>query len=195
MQDLWHIGKAIGLPQFDDTNDEELEEMNKELARAKREDRKEIKSTDEAELQDRMGSYMDGTKEYEQPEAHTQFVSASWIEKIREKYKGSVIRRTVNSLDNTGKAISGLDPYREHRCVVQMQDHEYKALEKLAEKSMDSETFAKRFASEVRLRLSGRERADQVTRDAELLPQHPENAATPVVCRQSGEGEDPHRDI
>jgi hypothetical protein len=43
-----------------------------------------------------------------------------------------------------------LEPYEEHRCVVNMYEHEYAALEVLAERTMDSETFVWRFASEVR---------------------------------------------
>jgi hypothetical protein len=149
-QDLWHIGKAIGLQGFDDAHDDELEDMNKDLARARREDRKEVKATDEAELLKELDNYMKGDKEIERSEANTQHTSAVWIEKIRMKYQGSVIRRTVNSRDYTDEAISGLDAYQEHRCVVNMNEHEYEMLEGLAEETMESETFTKRFASEVR---------------------------------------------
>jgi hypothetical protein len=113
-QDLWHIGKAIGLPEFDDTNDWELEEMNKALAHAKREDEKEQKATDEEKLHDQMQPYIEGRRELEQTKARTQFTSALWVRKIWEKYRGAVIRRTVNSLDYTGQAIAGLEPYEQH---------------------------------------------------------------------------------
>ena len=46
--------------------------------------------------------------------------------------------------------MTGLDAYEEHWCVVEMYQHEYDALEALAETTMDSETFVRRFASEVR---------------------------------------------
>ncbi|KAH9018911.1 P-loop containing nucleoside triphosphate hydrolase protein [Lactarius hengduanensis] len=68
--------------------------------------------------------------------------------KIREKYKGAVIRRTVNSLDYTDNAISGLEPYEEHKCVVELYEHEYQALETLSEQAIGDESFVKRFASE-----------------------------------------------
>ena len=163
MQDLWHIGKAIGLIGFGEERDGELERMNSELARAKRQDRKNMKSADDAEMQKQLGGIMEGTA---QAHVQAQIVSARWVQKIRDKYRGSVIRRTVNSRGPDDKAISGLDPYEEHMCVLEMYDHEYEALEVLAEESMDSESFVKRVASEVSCfsRIGG-EQANQVTDD------------------------------
>jgi hypothetical protein len=146
---LWFIGKAIGLPGFQDANDEELDEMNKAIARAKREDRKGLRAMDEVTLNQQMGNYIGGTGDQEGLERGTQYTSAFWMTKIRAKYEGAVIRRTVKSVDNTGQAISGLEPYEEHRCVIELYEHEYAALENLAEEAMDSETFVRRFASEV----------------------------------------------
>lgn len=166
MQDLWYIGKAIGLQGFGDEMDSELDRMNSDIARAKREDRKKMKSTDDAEIQKQLGGIMEGTAQTQRPGLQAQNASARWVQNIRDKYRGSVIRRTVNSLGHDGEAISGLDPYEEHMCVVEMYDHEYEALEALAEDSMDSETFVKRVASEVSCfsRIGG-EQANQVTDD------------------------------
>ena len=164
--------------------------MNKELCRAKREDKKDIKDTDQDELHEKMGQYMGGEGENNQSEVHTKAVSALWINKIREKFRGAVIRRTVNSLDYTGKPISGLEPYKEHLSVINMYEHEYEALEALAEKAMDSETFVRRFASEVsktQSSVSLYEQTNQALGDTEFLFRHSENLAPSVVCRHGGE--------
>ena len=117
--------------------------MNKELACAKG---KEMRSTEEGATYSDLTSYA-GKQE---AELRTRAVTDVWIKRIRKKYEGSVIRRTVNSKDNSGKLMTGLDAYEEHWCVVEMYQHEYDALEALAETTMDSETFVRRFASEVR---------------------------------------------
>jgi hypothetical protein len=148
-QDLWHIGKAIGLPGFDDSNDHELESMNKDIARSKREDRKEMRSTSEDTLYQELSSFLVGEGQ-QNVEMNTRAVTDAWIKRIRKKYEGSVIRRTVNSKDNEGKSITGLEAYEEHLCVLEMYQHEYDAIEALAKRTTDSETFVRRFASEVR---------------------------------------------
>lgn len=150
MQDLWYIGKAIGLPDFDDVMDSQLDEMNAALRRAKRDDSKSLRGTEESELQSQAREYLGGRDESQQTDARQQFVAATWIKKIREKYRGSVIRRTVNSLDHDGIPISELEPYEQHRCVIELFKHEYAELDLLAERATDGETFAKRFSSEVR---------------------------------------------
>jgi hypothetical protein len=152
-QDLWNIGKVIGLGGFDDSNDAELDVMNKSLARAKRDDKKEMRSMDEEVLNQQMEQYMGGEGEPEGQEERSKYVSAKWMEKIRAKYEGAVIRRTTHSTDYRGDWITGLEAYEQHLCVVKMYDHEYEALEKLAEKAADSETFVRRFASEVSERM------------------------------------------
>ena len=128
--------------------------MIKALARAKREDKKEMRATDEDVLNQRMEAFVAGTGEQEGVDTHFQFTTAMWMKKIREKYEGAVIRRTVYSQDYWGNSITGLEPYKEHVCMIPLFDHEYEALERLAEKAVDSETFVKRFASEVSRRIS-----------------------------------------
>lgn len=186
MQDLWYIGKAIGLPEFNDLNDRELEEMAKALRRAKREDTKALKGIDEEQQQAQVHRYIEGEVQPERTEVQMQFTAATWMRKIREKYKGSVIRRTVNSLDYTNTPISRLDAYEQHRCVIALYEHEYEALEGLAAEVMDSEVFAKRFASEVRSPMFGElrgKRTNWVRGNVEFLLGHPKNPAAPVVCQ------------
>ena len=56
----------------------------------------------------------------------------------------------VNSKDNEGKSITGLEAYEEHLCVLEMYQHEYDTIEALAKRMTDSETFVQWFANEVR---------------------------------------------
>ena len=150
-QDLWFIGKAIGLRGFSDAYDGELDDMNKAVARAKREDKKELRALGDGFLNEQMENLLGGIGDHESLEIEkgAKYTSAFWMTKIRAKYEGAVIRRTVNSVDNNGQAISGLAPYEEHQCVLEMYEHKYLALDDLAEEAMESETFVRRFASEV----------------------------------------------
>jgi hypothetical protein len=149
MQDLWNIGKAIGLPGFDDIFDHELDAMNKALAKAKREDRNQMKEMGEDEFNEKVTAFVAGEGGEEGVNAHTDFVNAKYMEIIRRKYEGAVIRRTAYSTDYRGYSITGLEPYAEHKMLVELNEHEYEALERLAETAVDNETFVRRFASEV----------------------------------------------
>jgi hypothetical protein len=156
-QDLWYIGKVVGLPGFKDDKliNEELTEMRRDLARAKRDDKR-ILSNHSAESRSALHRVFHGKNDEGTLSAVNKNVdqnyhqaNARWMKTVREKYQGAVIRRTGNSLDVDGQAISGLDPYEEHICMLKLFTHEYEALETLAEQALDTETFARRFSSEV----------------------------------------------
>lgn len=124
--------------------------MTRELARAKREDDK-VLTEKEGDARDALHRMVQGRKDEGQKDVDKNFrkMNATWMTVIRAKFEGFVIRRTVQSLDYEGKPISGLGPYEEHICVLNLHDHEYAALEKLAEDALDTESFARRFSSEV----------------------------------------------
>jgi hypothetical protein len=82
-----------------------------------------------------------------------QFMTEKWMRRVQKKYEGAVICRNQHSTDNLGESITGLKPFEEHQCSFPLYEHEYEALEMLAEKAMDSETFIRRFASDVSLRI------------------------------------------
>ena len=73
-QDLWHIGKASGLPGFDDSNDHELKSMNKDIACSKQEDRKEMRLTSEDTLYQDLSSFLVGDGE-QKVEMNTQAIT------------------------------------------------------------------------------------------------------------------------
>ena len=60
-----------------------------------------------------------------------------------------MIQCTVNSKDNEGKLITGLEAYEEHLCILEMYQHKYDIIEALAKRTTDSKTFMWQFASEV----------------------------------------------
>jgi hypothetical protein len=156
-QDLWNIGRAIGISGFkeDEETNRELQQMTRDLARAKREDKK-MMSDDEERARSALHRVIQG-KQDEGAISDAQIavdhnfkkMNAQWMKVIRAKYQGVVIRRTVNSLDYAGRPISGLEPYDEHICLLKLHRHEYDALERLAEKTLNDESFAQRFSSEV----------------------------------------------
>lgn len=165
--------------------------MTKALARAKREDRKQMRAMDDDEFKEKVVAFVAGTGGGEGVNVGTNYVSAKWMTTIREKYQGAVIRRTAYSVDYKGESITGLEPYDEHKIMVELHEHEYEALEKLAETAVDSETFVRRFASEVSERRgwSLRARLTRATRrrGTEFLFGHTEDAAAPVVRRDEGQ--------
>ncbi|KAH9019253.1 P-loop containing nucleoside triphosphate hydrolase protein [Lactarius pseudohatsudake] len=134
LADLWNIGKVIGLPAFDDKNDRETKKI--------------VKTEDQGKVIDYVTEYLRGKTDPKQVDTISQYIGAVWVNIIREKYQGSVIRRTVNSKDHTGEPISGLEPYEEHRCVIELHEHEYTALERFAKDAVDNESFVRQFASE-----------------------------------------------
>lgn len=59
-------------------------------------------------------------------------IMVNWIEEIRTRYAGMVIRRTLQSVDNEGKRISGLEPYNDIILLLNLYPSEMKNLEDIA---------------------------------------------------------------
>ncbi|KAH9019860.1 P-loop containing nucleoside triphosphate hydrolase protein [Lactarius pseudohatsudake] len=156
--DLWHIGKVVGLPGFksDKHTKEVLEVMTRELTQAKLEDKKLLLER-EAESRQTLHRMSHGKKDKGLISVVNKVVdhnfhkeNTKWMAVVQEKYRGAVIRRTVNSLDHENKAISSLEPYEEHICLLKLYDPEYEALETLAAKALNntSESSVQCFSSE-----------------------------------------------
>ena len=189
MQDLWNIGKAIGLPGFHDSKDHELDAMNAALARAKRKDRREMRATDEEVLNQRMEAFVAGTGENEGVDTRFRLMTTMWMTRLQKKYEGAVICRNRQYTDYLGESITGVKPFEEHHCLLPLHEHEYKTLERLAEKAMDSETFVRQFASEVSQRIYlclHCERTDEVMWGSEFFLRYPEDSAAPMVYPTRG---------
>ncbi|KAH8986189.1 P-loop containing nucleoside triphosphate hydrolase protein, partial [Lactarius hatsudake] len=156
-EDLCNIGKAMGIARFRDGNNDELKEMSTQIRRARFADKKALKNN-EASTRTRLRGVLrsaEGTEAGYAADANYLKVNAQWMEVIRKKYEGLVIRRTAKSLDDTQQPIAGLEPYEEHTCILELYDHirktYYEALESIAVKQLDDSSFTKRFSSEVRI--------------------------------------------
>lgn len=115
---------------FDAEDDAESNEMTTALTAASKIDRKAMKENDQAAEIIReiaKGAEVDTDSE-------TKTTVLKWIKKIRSHYAGHVIRRTMDSKDNTGQAICELIPMQNHNLVVKLFDYEMQHLEHIAEK-------------------------------------------------------------
>ncbi|EMD31654.1 hypothetical protein CERSUDRAFT_127231 [Gelatoporia subvermispora B] len=132
--DLWNMGRMVGLETFDIDFDDDAATMARELRKASAQDlkmRKQSKST-EVLIRSLVSGEGSAPANLLQNSSYRQ-VSTEWIERIRSKFSGSVIRRTVDSLDWAGRPISGLEPYTEHTLMLDLCEHERKNLEQLAD--------------------------------------------------------------
>ncbi|KAN0128350.1 P-loop containing nucleoside triphosphate hydrolase protein [Lactarius tabidus] len=155
--DLWNIGRAVGIRGFreEEQIDAELSKMARDIARAKREDRK-MRPDHETESRVALNRVFQGEQDgstivdtQHAVDLHFRKANAQWMKTIRAKYEGVVIRRTSKSLDYAGRPILELEPYEEHICMLLLLPHEYDALEKLAATALDDNSVARRFSSEV----------------------------------------------
>ncbi|KAI0257849.1 P-loop containing nucleoside triphosphate hydrolase protein [Gloeopeniophorella convolvens] len=70
------------------------------------------------------------------------------MHEIHERYSGAVIWRAGSSTDYLGNPISGLEPYRERVCILELFEHEYENFEKMANEELAKET--RQVASQIR---------------------------------------------
>ena len=118
----------MGIKEFGPEADEKAEEMRKALLSALRRDRKLRLESGEGSVVIRN---LSKGERFDVDGDHTQEM-LYWMDDIRDRFRGHVIRRTVTSLDYEGKQIIGLEPYHEHNLVVQLYDNEMVNLDRLA---------------------------------------------------------------
>lgn len=139
-QDLWYLGSLIGLPGFGDDarTFKEIRQMKSELSQAKRKDKLSGNASECQDTLQRMPNE-DGAIAAVDENLDQNYLreNARWMKTVRERYQGAVIRRTGESLDFEGNAISGLEPYEEHICLLRLYKHEYDALDALAGESLN----------------------------------------------------------
>jgi hypothetical protein len=104
--------------------------MDKELKGALRRDRNARKDSDIDEAVIRGTIQGDSTVEVD---SEFKDVMLKWIAVICGHFAGSVIRRTVHSVDNNGTRVSGLESFHEHILIVQLYQHELDNLNQLAQ--------------------------------------------------------------
>ncbi|KAH9010726.1 hypothetical protein EDB85DRAFT_2160859 [Lactarius pseudohatsudake] len=133
--DLWHIGKVIGLSGFKDDSrtNEELDDMKRSLARAKRDD-KNLLLERQAESRQALHRMFEGNDD-----------DQGLISAVNNAVDQNFRKENAKWM---AVAISGLEPYEEHICLLKLYEHEYDALEALATKALDNPSFPRQFSSE-----------------------------------------------
>ncbi|KAG1772227.1 P-loop containing nucleoside triphosphate hydrolase protein [Suillus placidus] len=127
--DVWNIGRCLGLELFGSSYDDEALKMERQLRSAAVKDRKRFKQGDRI-TKIIMGTVM-GNAGLEVPSLYRNQM-LTWINIIRKRFLGVVIRRTIWSVDNHGVRISGLAPFKEHNLLVKLYSHEVENLELIA---------------------------------------------------------------
>jgi len=114
--------------------------MDKDLKAATRRDRK--AREDDGKNEEMVRRMVQG-KGLGKAESEFQEEMLDWIDKIREGYGSSAIRRTVRSVDNTGARISGLPPFEEHPLVIDLYQNEMENLDAIAEELVTDSSIRK----------------------------------------------------
>lgn len=136
LQDLWNLGRLIGLEEFGSDHNDYWAATERRLRLASASDRrgqtKDSKNVVLSTLKGKSGPGTTARSAYEKEMVIT-------IKDIRERFSGAVIRRTVRSVDNTGNTISGLEPFHEHVLILKLYQHEMENLELLAKDLVDGD--------------------------------------------------------
>ncbi|CCM06798.1 uncharacterized protein FIBRA_09098 [Fibroporia radiculosa] len=92
-------------------------DLSRRINSARRRDMHRLKDTFEENYQEVLDMLLKNTQVASNPksEYHVEIMKA--LADIREKFKGAIVRRTVNSLDYMGSQISGLADYQEHKLL------------------------------------------------------------------------------
>lgn len=78
-------------------------------------------------------AFVKGHKSQTEERKDYKAILKTWIDKIRDGYKGSLIRRTIKSVDWLKRPISGLERYREYPLLLELTPEEHRAQNDLAE--------------------------------------------------------------
>ncbi|KAG2097976.1 uncharacterized protein F5147DRAFT_777839 [Suillus discolor] len=128
--DVWNIGRCLGLELFDSSHDEEASKMVSQLRAAAAKDRKRFKKGNR--IAKIIIGTVKGNSDAEVPSLYRGEM-LTWINIIRERFSGIVIRRTILSVDYGGTRISGLAPFQEHNLLIKLYKHELDNLECIAD--------------------------------------------------------------
>lgn len=120
------IGRWLKLPAYSGvTGERVIEEAKKAIGKARREDNKALKAEEDGKdrvkalLRGKSGKY---TAKFSDT-VYTQVVGGM-MKTVRDDFKGYVIRRTIESRDFDGEAISGLPPHHEALLMLRQAPEE-----------------------------------------------------------------------
>jgi hypothetical protein len=128
-QDLWNLGRCMGLQGFGSDYDDEARQMITGLRAAQSKDRKRLKNHERKKRIIQAAVSGDSTL---QVHSHYHEEMTKWAKVIRQRFAGLTIRRSLQSVDNAGERISGLGPIYEHPLLINLYAQEMENLEALA---------------------------------------------------------------
>lgn len=113
-----------------------------DLRAASSADRKLREEDDDEEI---VRGLLHGETQGERPSQHKEVI-LKHIQKLRTAYDGVVIRRTGNSVDNSGQHIIGLPPFLDTPLLLNLYEWEYQYLDEVAEDLVANSAAATKFA-------------------------------------------------
>lgn len=129
-QDLCNLGRFLGLRTFQEEADK-MEDHRRALDRAARNERQRRK---EGQGEIKLArALVKGQKTRADERQEYNDVVQVWVRDIRKGFNNAILRRTLKSLDWTGKPISGLPDYHEHAILLELSQDEHDVQNDLAE--------------------------------------------------------------
>ena len=127
-QDLVNLARLL---QLSGVVDSSMDAHRREVDRARRDERK---KRNEGKGEIRLArAVATGKQTKDADEDRVKIALSDWINELRAIFDGSMIRRTVNSLDYKGEPISGLPKWIELPILIELSDEEMAVQEQLAE--------------------------------------------------------------
>ena len=108
-----------------------MDDHRREVDRARRQERKK-RSEGKGEIR-LARAVATGKQTKDADEDRVKLALSNWINELRSIFEGSMIRRTVNSLDYRGQPISGLEKWTELPILIELSPEEMHVQELLAE--------------------------------------------------------------
>lgn len=127
--DLWHLGMLMNMAGFRSANMQDYRAMITELRAGSRLDKKRMKDGRAQEVV--MATAGGDVKKQASSVYHSTMIR--WVSQMRMHYDGHIVRRDAESVDSTGKAISGLDPYHEWYIVFELPPKERALLDAIVQ--------------------------------------------------------------
>lgn len=134
LQDLWNLGVIMKVKEC--YNVAKQRELKKSVNASVRKDRKAMKDSDQ--------QYMLGIKNQQSATYSFNLASTEDMARdmgiMRDLFRGRVVRRTVDSLDEEGKPISGLGPPQYHDLHLTLNNAETVVFERMVDDVLQDDT-------------------------------------------------------
>ena len=125
------MGRLLHISTFTSSKaNDEYRKLDAKLRRSMAKDRKQLRESEAVEML--VMASVKGQAENQIESLYTAEMHHA-IDIIRKRFAGSIIRRTLQSVDHARHRISGLEPYHRHTIKVSLYPHEMDNLEMVAQ--------------------------------------------------------------